>query len=78
MREARRLISSLSAFQDKPQREVIAEFWGGTAMNPIWQELLNGLLVLVVASLLSVAFFAFQVSFNAQLWVLIVWGSRSR
>jgi len=43
-------------------------------MNPIRRELLNGLLVLVVASLLSVAFSAFQVSFNPQLWVLILMG----
>jgi hypothetical protein len=35
-------------------------------MNPIRRELLNGLLVLVVASLLSVAFSAFQFNFNAQ------------
>ena len=43
-------------------------------MNPIRRELLNGLLVLVIASLLSVAFSAFQVSFNALLWVLILMG----
>ena len=43
-------------------------------MNPIRRELINGLLVLVVASLLSVAFSAFQVSFNAVLWVLILMG----
>jgi hypothetical protein len=43
-------------------------------MNPIRRELLNGLLVLVVASLMSVAFSAFQVSFNALLWVLILIG----
>jgi hypothetical protein len=43
-------------------------------MKPIRRELLNGLLVLVVASLLSVAFSAFQVSFNAQLWALILIG----
>ncbi len=43
-------------------------------MNPIRRELLNGLLVLVVASLLSVAFSAFQVSFDAHLWVLILMG----
>jgi hypothetical protein len=43
-------------------------------MNPILRELLNGLLVLVVASLLSVAFSAFQVRFNALLWVLILMG----
>ena len=43
-------------------------------MNPLRRELLNGLLVLVVASLLSVAFSAFQVNFNAQLRVLILMG----
>jgi hypothetical protein len=43
-------------------------------MNPIRREVLNGLLVLVIASLLSVAFSAFQVSFNALLWVLILMG----
>lgn len=43
-------------------------------MNPIRRELLNGLFVLVVASLLSVAFEAFQVNFNVQLWVLILTG----
>jgi len=43
-------------------------------MNPIRRELLNGLLVLVVASLLSVSFSAFQVSFNALHWVLILMG----
>ena len=43
-------------------------------MNPIRREVLNGVFVLVVASLLSVAFSAFQVSFNAQLWVLILMG----
>ena len=41
-------------------------------MNPIRRESLNGLLVLVVASLLSVAFSAFQVSFDVHLWVLIL------
>lgn len=43
-------------------------------MNPIRRELLNGLFVLVVASLLSVAFAEFQVNFNVQLWVLILIG----
>jgi hypothetical protein len=43
-------------------------------MNPIRHELLNGLFVLVVASLLSAAFAAFQVSFNIQLWVWIIIG----
>lgn len=43
-------------------------------MKPLRRELLNGLLVLVVASLLSVAFSAFQVSFNPLLWVLILMG----
>jgi len=35
-------------------------------MSPLRRELLNGLLVLVVASLLSVAFSAFQVSFKCS------------
>ncbi len=43
-------------------------------MNPIRRELLNGLFVLVVSCLLSAAFAAFQVSFNLQLWVLILIG----
>jgi hypothetical protein len=43
-------------------------------MNPIRRELLNGLFVLVVASLLSVAFAAFQEEFNLQLWALILAG----
>ena len=43
-------------------------------MTPIRRELLNGLFVLVVASLLSVAFAEFQLTFNAQLWVLILIG----
>jgi hypothetical protein len=43
-------------------------------MNPIRRELLNGLFVLVVASLLHAAFAAFQVNFNLQLWTLIVLG----
>jgi hypothetical protein len=43
-------------------------------MNPIRRELLNGMFVLVVSCLLSVAFAAFQVNFNVQLWVLILIG----
>ncbi len=43
-------------------------------MNPIRRELLNGLFVLVVASLLSAAFAAFQLKFDLQLWVWIVIG----
>jgi hypothetical protein len=43
-------------------------------MNPIRHELLNGLFVLVVASLLSAAFAAFQVEVNLQLWVIMVIG----
>jgi hypothetical protein len=43
-------------------------------MNVIRRELLNGLFVLVVASLLSAAFAAFQLSFNVQLFVWIVIG----
>jgi membrane protein implicated in regulation of membrane protease activity len=41
-------------------------------MNPIRRELLNGLFVLIVGSLLSTGVAAFQVNFNVQLWVLIV------
>jgi hypothetical protein len=37
-------------------------------------ELLNGLFVLIVASLLSAAVAVFQVSFNLQLWVSILVG----
>ncbi|HEV2173576.1 MAG TPA: hypothetical protein VGR71_08415 [Nitrospira sp.] len=43
-------------------------------MNPIRRELLNGLIVLVVASLMSVAFAAFQVNLDLQLWALILTG----
>ena len=41
-------------------------------MNPIRRELLNGLFVLVVASLMSTGVAAFQIEFNLQLWTLIV------
>lgn len=41
-------------------------------MNPIRRELLNGLFVLVLSTLLSAAIAAFQVKFNLQVWVLIV------
>ena|SRR5215813_10016139 len=43
-------------------------------MNPIKRELLNGLFVLVLASLMSAAFATFQVTFNVQLFVWIVIG----
>jgi len=43
-------------------------------MNPLRRELINGVFVLVLASLMSAAFAAFQVSFNLQLWVLILIG----
>jgi hypothetical protein len=43
-------------------------------MNPIRRELLNGVFVLVLASLMSAVFAAFQISFNVQLWVLILIG----
>jgi len=43
-------------------------------MSPIRRELLNGVFVLVLASLMSAAFAAFQVKFNVQLWVLILIG----
>jgi hypothetical protein len=36
-------------------------------MNSIRRELLNGVFVLVVASLMSAVFAAFQLSFNVQL-----------
>ena len=43
-------------------------------MKPVRRELLNGLFVLVLASLISAAFEAFHVNFNVQLWVLILIG----
>jgi hypothetical protein len=49
-------------------------FANSTPKNPIRRELLNGLFVLAVASLLSAAFSAFEVSFNALLWVPILMG----
>lgn len=41
-------------------------------MNPIRRELLNGLFVLVLSTLLSAAIAAFQIKFNLQVWVLIL------
>jgi hypothetical protein len=41
-------------------------------MNPIRREMLNGLFVLVIASLLSVAFAEFQLNFDVHLWLLIL------
>jgi hypothetical protein len=43
-------------------------------MRPVRRELLNGLFVLVMASLMNTAVAAFQVNFNLQLWRLIVLG----
>jgi hypothetical protein len=43
-------------------------------MNPIRRELLNALFVLVLSTLLSAGFAAFQVKFNVQLWVWLVIG----
>ena len=43
-------------------------------MNPIRRELLNGVFVLVLASLISAVFAAFQLHFDLQLWVLILIG----
>src|SRR5262245_50833529 len=43
-------------------------------MNPMRRELLNGLFVLVVASLMSAAFAAFQVNFNIEFCVLVLIG----
>jgi hypothetical protein len=44
-------------------------------MNPIRRELLNGLFVLVLSTLLSAAIAAFQIKFNLQVWLLILVGS---
>jgi hypothetical protein len=41
-------------------------------MNPIRREVLNGLFVIVLSTLLSAAIAAFQVKFDIQLWVWIV------
>jgi hypothetical protein len=41
-------------------------------MSPIRREVLNGLFVLVISTLLSAAIAAFEIKFNLQLWVLIV------
>lgn len=43
-------------------------------MNPIRREVLNGLFVLILSTLLSVGFTAFQVNINVQFWVLILIG----
>jgi hypothetical protein len=43
-------------------------------MKPIRRELLNGLFVLVLASLIHAAFEAFHLNFNVILWALIVMG----
>ena len=41
-------------------------------MNPLRREVLNGLFVLIVSTLLSAAIAAFQIKFNVEVWVLIV------
>ncbi len=41
-------------------------------MNPIRREVLNGLFVLVISTLLSAAIAAFEIKFNLQVWLLIV------
>jgi hypothetical protein len=43
-------------------------------MKPIRRELLNGLFVLVLASLIHAAFEAFHLNFDVRLWSLIVMG----
>jgi hypothetical protein len=43
-------------------------------MKPIRRELLNGVFVLVLASLIHAAFEAFHVNFDLHLWALIVMG----
>jgi hypothetical protein len=41
-------------------------------VRPIRREVLNGLFVIVLSTLLSAAIAAFQIKFNLQVWVLIV------
>jgi hypothetical protein len=41
-------------------------------MNPIRRELLNGLFVLVLSTLLSAAIAAFEIKFDLQVWALIL------
>jgi len=41
-------------------------------MNTVRREVLNGLFVLVISTLLSAAIAAFEIKFNLQLWLLIV------
>jgi hypothetical protein len=43
-------------------------------MKPFRRELLNGLFVLVLASLIHASFEAFHVNFDVQVWALIVMG----
>jgi hypothetical protein len=43
-------------------------------MNRIRREVLNGLFVLVLSTLLSAAVAAFQLKFNLQVWAFIVMG----
>ena len=43
-------------------------------MNLIRREVLNGLFVLVISTLLSAAIAAFEIKFNLQIWLLIVIG----
>jgi hypothetical protein len=43
-------------------------------VRPIRREVLNGLFVLVLSTLLSAGIAAFQIKFNLQVWVLIVMG----
>jgi hypothetical protein len=47
---------------------------GDTYMNPIRREVLNGLFVLVISTLLSAAIAAFEIKFNLQVWLLILIG----
>jgi hypothetical protein len=41
-------------------------------MSPIRREVINGLFVIVLSTLLSAAIAAFQIRFNLQVWVLIL------
>jgi hypothetical protein len=53
---------------------VAAQFANCPTVNPIRREVLNGLFVLVISTLLSAAIAAFEIKFNLQLWALIVTG----
>ena len=57
---------------ERAHLSLVRRFANCPTMNPIRRELLNGLFVLVLSTLLSAAIAAFQLKFNLQVWVLIV------